>query len=109
MDAFLRPPLSRKLIAIGAALAGVAIAPLLARGGGSSLLFGALGLAAAAFAVLGRLRATESEPAPLKVLGRAALGPRSGLALVEADGQRLLVAYGDGFAQTTPLRREESP
>jgi hypothetical protein len=35
----------------------------------------------------------------LMVAARASLSQRCGLALVEADGARYLVAYGDGFAQ----------
>jgi flagellar protein FliO/FliZ len=46
-------------------------------------------------------------PEPLQVHARAGLSPRCGVALVEADGARFLVAYGEGFAtiqRTTPPR-----
>lgn len=40
------------------------------------------------------------KPLPrLQVLSRTGLSPKCSLALVEADGRTLLVAYGDGFAQ----------
>jgi flagellar biogenesis protein FliO len=39
-----------------------------------------------------RLRARKTEPSRLTVLERVALAPRQSLALVEADGERLLVA-----------------
>lgn len=35
----------------------------------------------------------------LNVLARTGLSPKCSLALVEADGRTLLVAFGDGFAQ----------
>lgn len=38
-------------------------------------------------------------PPRLSVAARTGLSPRCGVALVEADGGRYLVAYGDGFAQ----------
>lgn len=36
---------------------------------------------------------------PLQVLSRQGLSPRCSVALLQADGQRFLVTYGDGFAQ----------
>ncbi len=45
---------------------------------------------------------------PLQVLARQGLSPRCGVALLDADGQRFLVAYGEGFAQVqavAPRRR----
>ncbi|MFL5321870.1 MAG: hypothetical protein ACJ790_19570 [Myxococcaceae bacterium] len=40
------------------------------------------------------------KPLPrLQVLARTGLSPKCSLALVEADGKTLLVAFGDGFAQ----------
>ena len=38
-------------------------------------------------------------PPRLSIAARTGLSARCGLALVDADGQRYLVAYGDGFAQ----------
>jgi len=38
-------------------------------------------------------------PPRLSIAARAGLSARAGLALVDADGRRYLVAYGDGFAQ----------
>ena len=50
------------------------------------------------------LRGRMSRPAfqlrePLKVLSRQGLSPRCSVALVDAEGQRFLVAYGEGFAR----------
>jgi hypothetical protein len=45
---------------------------------------------------------------PLQVLSRQGLSPRCGVALLDAEGQRFLVAYGEGFAQVQavePRRR----
>jgi flagellar protein FliO/FliZ len=53
-------------------------------------------------------------PERLRVVSRAGLSPRCGLALVEVDGQRFLVAFGDSFAEvhetprTTGQRRPSS-
>lgn len=38
----------------------------------------------------------EPAPAPLAILARAPVTREAGLALVEADGRRLLVGYGQG-------------
>jgi hypothetical protein len=42
----------------------------------------------------------------LHVTARAGLSPRCALALVEAHGQRFLIAHGDGFAHVHPLSRD---
>jgi flagellar protein FliO/FliZ len=41
--------------------------------------------------------------APLEVLSRQGLSPRCSVALLQADGQRFLITYGDGFAQIRPM------
>jgi flagellar protein FliO/FliZ len=54
-----------------------------------------LALAALATGVLlARRRARAPSPHPVLVLSRAPLGPGLGVALVEADGRRLLVGWG---------------
>lgn len=54
--------------------------------------------------LVGRLRGGERKQPRLAVLERVALGPRQSLALVEADGRRLLVATGaDGGPAFFPL------
>ena len=54
-----------------------------------------LALAAlAAGLLLARRRARAPSPPPVLVLSRAPLGPGLGVALVEADGRRLLVGWG---------------
>jgi flagellar biogenesis protein FliO len=52
------------------------------------------------------VNAASRSAAALQIVGRADLGPKTGLALVEADGQRVLIAFGDGFAQV--LSRKNS-
>lgn len=44
-------------------------------------------------------RGADSALPRLQVISRAGLSQRCGLALVEADGQRYLVVFGDGFAE----------
>jgi flagellar protein FliO/FliZ len=41
---------------------------------------------------------------PLRVVSRAGLSPRCGLALVEAEGSRYVVVFGDSFAEIHPAR-----
>ena len=50
--------------------------------------------ALAAGLLLARRRARAPSPHPVLVLSRAPLGPGLGVALVEADGRRLLVGWG---------------
>lgn len=45
----------------------------------------------------------------LTVLARTGLSPKCSLALVEADGRTLLVAFGDGFAQFADAPAEAAP
>ncbi|MCI0572155.1 MAG: flagellar biosynthetic protein FliO [Myxococcaceae bacterium] len=51
-------------------------------------------------------RARFALPGRLQVHARAGLSPRCSLALVEADGERFLVAFGEGFAT---IRRAAAP
>lgn len=85
------------LLAAGAQLSGVSAA-LLARV--------VLGLVACAGVAVWLVRARRAAgegrfqlPPRLGIAARTSLSARCGLALVEADGRRYLVAYGDGFAQ----------
>ncbi|WP_141325636.1 flagellar biosynthetic protein FliO, partial [Myxococcus sp. AB025B] len=47
----------------------------------------------------------------LKVVSRAGLSPRCGLALVEVEGRDFLVTFGDAFAHVhaLPERRQAAP
>jgi hypothetical protein len=101
------PPanLKKSLAKAGLGLVGLAALPLL--GGGGAFVGPALkmtvALAAAcalAFFALRLLaqRSRTSAAEDLKVVARASLSPKNGVALLEADGQRYLVAFGDGFA-----------
>lgn len=99
----LRSPRYKLFIAAGL----LAVLALLATidGIGASQAARAL-LGVAAVAALGawwaRRRRASDDPmsAPrLQVISRAGLSQRCGLALVEADGRRYLVVFGDGFAE----------
>jgi hypothetical protein len=49
-------------------------------------------------------------PERLKVVSRAGLSQRCGIALVEADGRSFLVAFGDSFAEIhEPLLSKHVP
>ena len=99
----LRKPLAQALLG----LAGLAALPFLS--GASSFagqsarvlaaLAGATFLAFVALRLLARRHRVAIDLAPLKILARTSLSPKNGLALVEAQGQRFFLAYGDGFTQ----------
>jgi flagellar protein FliO/FliZ len=99
----LPPPLAGKTWARWglALLAALALGVASAGHGTPALRAGAVvALAAAAGVVAARTarkRASLAAPAPLRVLSRVALSGRTGLALVEAEGRRYLIGFGDGF------------
>ena len=107
-----KSPAKPKLWAIGGCIAALAAAQLFSGAGAVGqaslrMLVVLACFAGAAFWLIRKLpgssvSAGKLEPA-LKVVGKTALGPKNGLALVEADGIRVLVAYGDGFARVLPL------
>lgn len=95
-------PRTRLLLACGLALGLAALAPL---GGSSAVSAARWLLGAAALAGLGWwLRRHGARggrfalPERLRVVSRAGLSQRCGLALVEVDGRGFLVAFGDSFA-----------
>jgi flagellar protein FliO/FliZ len=103
-------PRTRMLLAGGLVLGLAALAPLgglsatsVARG-----LLGAAALAGLGWWLLRRGRAesrfTLSER--IRVVSRTGLSQRCGLALVEVEGSRYLVAFGDSFAE---IRRARAP
>ena len=105
-------PRKRLLIASGLLLCLMALAPL---GGGSASGAARWSLGAMALASLGwwmwRRGTTGQQftlPERLKVVSRAGLSQRCGIALVEADGRSFLVAFGDSFAEIhdTPAPRQ---
>lgn len=117
-------PRTRLLLAGGLVLGLAVLAPL----GGTSVTAVARGLlGAAALAGLGwwlvRRGRAESRfvlTERMRVVSRAGLSQRCGLALVEVEGSRYLVAFGDSFAEirrtrspvrvkTRPRRRAEAP
>lgn len=105
-------PRTKMLLAGGLVLGLAALAPLggisatsMARG-----LLGAVALAGLGWWLLRRSRA-ESRFAlseRMRVVSRTGLSQRCGLALVEVEGSRYLVAFGDTFAEIhrarTPVR-----
>ncbi|QRN99854.1 flagellar biosynthetic protein FliO [Archangium violaceum] len=103
-------PRTKMLLAAGLLLGLAALAPL---GGMSATsvargLLGAMALVGLGWWLLHRGR-TESRFAlsePMRVVSRTGLSQRCGLALVEVEGCRYLVAYGDSFAE---IRRTRAP
>lgn len=100
-----------RLLFAAALLVGLAtLAPLggLSLVGTSRLLVGALALAGLGWALIRKGSAREdkgpSRPEPLSVVTRTGLSQRCGLALVEVEGRRYLVAYGDTFAEIHETR-----
>ena len=95
--------LRKSLAKAGLGLLGLATLPLLA-GGGAALgpaLKMALALGAAcglALRLLSRRGRSGAAAEDLKLVARTALSQKSGVALLQADGRRYLVAFGDGFA-----------
>ena len=92
------------------ALGLLAVAPFFV-GGSAALAFrialgvGAVGLVI--FAVVAQRKRGLLKPlnTPVRVLTRSTLGPRTGIAVLEFDGRRLLVGFGDGFAQVLSASR----
>lgn len=110
-------PIKMKLLA--ASLLVLLLAAFAQQSGASAALVAriALGLAALAGLALWWLRTRGHGgagrpfqlPPRLNVAARTGLSPRCGVALVEADGCRFLVAYGDGFAQLLNALPSRSP
>ncbi|WP_147446550.1 flagellar biosynthetic protein FliO [Corallococcus sp. CA047B] len=100
-----------RLLVAAALLVGLAtFAPLggLSLVGTSRLLVGALALAGLGWALVRKGREPgdkgASRPEPLSIVTRTGLSQRCGLALVEVEGRRYLVAYGDTFAEIHETR-----
>jgi flagellar protein FliO/FliZ len=101
-------PRNKVLLAGGLLLGLAALAPLggmsvtsLARG-----LLGALALAGLGWWLMrqGGAESRFARTERMRVVSRAGLSPRCGLALVEVEGRRYLVAFGDSFAELHPVR-----
>ncbi|WP_208721136.1 hypothetical protein [Corallococcus aberystwythensis] len=103
-------PRGRLLFASALLLGLATLAPLggLSLVGTSRLLIGSMALAGLGWVLLHKGRAAGSAdaaaPEPLRIVSRTGLSQRCGLALVEADGRRYLVAYGDAFAEIHETR-----
>lgn len=100
-----------RLLLASALLVGLAtLAPLggLSLVGTSRLLVGSMALAGLGWVLLRKGgmagSADAAAPDPLSIVSRTGLSQRCGLALVEADGRRYLVAYGDTFAEIHETR-----
>lgn len=103
-------PRNKLLLALGLTLGLSALAPL----GGVSAAMVARGLLGAAALVglgwwlvrRGRADVRFARTERMRVVSRTGLSPRCGLALVEVEGSRYLVAFGDSFAE---IRRAHTP
>lgn len=105
-------PRRRLLIASGLLLGLAALAPLggLSAVGAARWLLGAGALAGLGWWLWCRGSASPrfTLPERLKVISRAGLSQRCGVALVEADGRSYLVAFGDSFAEIRPAPRRRA-
>lgn len=99
-------PRRRLLLASGLLLGLTALAPLsgMSAAGAARWLLGAGALAGLGWWWWRRDGASPRFMLPerLKVVSRAGLSQRCGIALVEADGRTFLVAFGDSFAEIRP-------
>ncbi|MBN8466008.1 flagellar biosynthetic protein FliO [Corallococcus exiguus] len=100
-----------RLLFASALLVGLAtLAPLggLSLVGTSRLLIGATALGGLGWVLLRKGgmagSADAAAPEPLSIVSRTGLSQRCGLALVDVDGRRYLVAYGDTFAEIHETR-----
>lgn len=103
-DAKPAPSLKKSLLKAGLGVVGLLALPFATGHAPSSAavkVVGALvaicGLAYVALRLLAKRGLTSSAPSPLKVVARASLSPKNGVAILEADGRRYVVAFGDGF------------
>ncbi|WNG34653.1 flagellar biosynthetic protein FliO [Archangium minus] len=103
-------PRARMLLALTLILGLAMLAPL---GGASATsvargLLGAVALGGLGWWLMRRGQAESrfSLTERMRVVSRTGLSPRCGLALVEVDGTRYLVAFGDSFAE---IRRTHGP
>jgi len=103
-------PRNKLLLALGLVLGLSALAPL---GGVSAAVLarGLLGVAALLglgwwLVRRGRADVRFARTERMRVVSRTGLSPRCGLALVEVEGSRYLVAFGDSFAE---IRRAHTP
>ncbi|MGC4116481.1 MAG: flagellar biosynthetic protein FliO [Myxococcales bacterium] len=99
------PSLQKSLMKAGLGIVGLLALPFLTGHAPSApaiKMVGALvaicGLAYLALRLLAkRGLVTAADKSALKVVARASLSPKNGVAILEADGRRYVVAFGDGF------------
>lgn len=101
---------------VGAALLALALPLAAATQGASAATWARVLLALGAVGGLGawlfkaRGGATTFKAAPrLKVIQRAGLSQRTGVALIEVDGKPYVIVHGDGFAKLQPTRQPRRP
>jgi flagellar protein FliO/FliZ len=106
--------LRNRLLWAAALVLGLAAVGLLGRMPGAEAARWGLGLMLLMGLAMGWMRRKSSgprflPPERLRVVSRAGLSPRCGLALVEVDGKSFLVAFGDSFAEVheTPAAEGE--
>ncbi|HEY3450846.1 MAG TPA: flagellar biosynthetic protein FliO [Myxococcales bacterium] len=98
------PSLKKSLAKAGLGVLGLAALPFLTGHAPSApaiKMVGALiaicGLAYVALRLLAKRGLAGAAHSDLKVVARASLSPKNGVAILEADGRRYLLAFGDGF------------
>jgi hypothetical protein len=105
-------PRRRLLLASGLLLGLATLAPLggLSTAGAARWILGVGALAGISWWLWRRDGASPrfTLPERLKVVSRAGLSQRCGIALVEADGRTFLVAFGDSFAEIRPAPRRRA-
>jgi flagellar protein FliO/FliZ len=89
---------------VAAVLLGLlALGPFFVAGSGATAIKGALAICAIGFVVAAGIRRQRKPPSsgatPFRLVSRSSLSPRTGIAVVEFEGRRLLVGFGDGFTQ----------
>jgi flagellar biogenesis protein FliO len=102
--------LAPKWKAAALTLGVLALAPFFVAGAAASALRFALGLGALGLIVLAvvttrKRRQSGTFETPVRVLTRSTLGPRTHIAVVEFEGRRLLLGFGDGFTQVLSASR----
>lgn len=111
---FVRSPRNKLLAATAILLVLAVLAPIKGINAATAARV-VLGIAAVGGMLWWFLKQKKQDPASfsmlpqLKVLSRAGLSQRCGLALVEADGRNYLVVYGDGFAEVTEAASARKP
>lgn len=103
-DAKPAPSLKKSILKAGFGILGLLALPFVTGHASSApaiKMVGALvaicGLAYVALKLLAKRGLTGPAQSPLKVVARTSLSTKNGVAILEADGRRYVVAFGDGY------------